>query len=75
MGFYATTENPNVMMKENHITKSCEYIILYHDELCIALTTLEEIFHIIHDKYNIKINPDVYQGSKFPYDTGGTLIC
>ena len=24
MGFYVTTENPNVMMKENHNTQSCE---------------------------------------------------
>ena len=28
MGFYVTTENPNVMMKENHKTKSSEYIYL-----------------------------------------------
>ena len=28
MGFYVTTENPNVMMKENHNTQSCEYIII-----------------------------------------------
>ena len=74
MGFYSTTENPCVMMRVNHITKSCEYIIFYHDELHIALTTLEEIIHIVKDKYKIKINPHVYQGSNFPYDPGGTLI-
>ena len=25
MGFYPTTENPCVMMRENHMTESCEY--------------------------------------------------
>ena len=39
MGFYPTKENPCVMMRVNQITKSCEYIIVYHDELYIALTT------------------------------------
>ena len=75
MGLYVTTENSNVMMQENHNTQSCEYIIIYHDELYIALTTLEEIIHSTKDKYTIKINPHVYQGSNFPYDPGGTLIC
>ena len=63
------------MMRVNHITKSYEYIIIYHDELCIALTTLEEAIHILKDKHKIKINSHVYQGSNFPYDPGGTLIC
>ena len=62
-------------MRENHNTQSYESIIIYHDELYIALTTLEEILHIIKDKYKIKINPHVYQGSNFPHDLGGTLIC
>ena len=75
MGFYPTTENPCVMMGVNHITKSCEYIIIHHNELYIALTTLEEIIHIVKDKYKIKINPHVYQESNFLYDPGGTLIC
>ena len=75
MGFYPTTENPCAMMRVNHITKSYEYIIIYHDELYIALTKIEEIIHILKDKYKIKINPHVYQGSIFPYDPGGTLIC
>ena len=75
MGFYATTENPCAMMRVNHITKSCEYIIIYHDELYIALTTIEEILHITQEKYKIKINPHVYQGSNFPYDPGGAMIC
>ena len=59
MGFYPTTENPCVMMRENHITKSCEYIVFYQDELYIASTTIEEILHILLDKYKIKINPDL----------------
>ena len=75
MGSYTTTENPCVMMRANHITNSCEYILIYHDELYITLTTLEEIIHIVKDKYKIKINPHVYQGSNFPYDPGGTMIC
>ena len=32
MGFYVTTENPNVMMRENHETKSSEYICICQDE-------------------------------------------
>ena len=50
-------------------------IIIYQDELYIASTTLEEILHITQDKYKIKINPHIYQGSNFPYDPGGTMIC
>ena len=65
MGFYPTTENPCVMMRVNHITKSFEYIIIHQDE----------ILYIIQDKYKIKINPDDYQGSDFPYDPGGIMIC
>ena len=63
------------MMRENQKTKSCEYKIFYQDELYIASNTLEEILHNIQDKCKIKINPDVYQGSNFPYDPGGKLIC
>ena len=33
MGFYHTTENPCVMMRVNHKTKSCECIITHQDEL------------------------------------------
>ena len=29
MGFYATTEDPNVMMRENDNTQSCEHIYNY----------------------------------------------
>ena len=36
MSFYPTTENPCVMMRENHKTKSCECIIIHQDEFyCI----------------------------------------
>ena len=31
MGFYHTTENPCVMMRVNHKTKSCECIIIHQD--------------------------------------------
>ena len=75
MGFYHTTENPCVMMRANHQTKSCECIILHQDELYIASSILQEILHIVKEKYNIKINSNVYQGSDFPYDPGGTMIC
>ena len=75
MGFYPTTENPCVMMRVNHKTKSCEWIIIHQDELYIASSTLQEILHIVKDKYKIKINPHIYQGSDFPYDPRGTLIC
>ena len=74
IGFYPTTENPCVMMRENHKTKSCEYIIIYHDELYVASTNLKNL-HILQNKYIVKINPDVYLGSNFPHDPGGTMIC
>ena len=75
MGFYHTTENPCVMMRVNHNTKSCECIILHLDELYIASSTIQEILHIVKENYKIKINPNDYQGSNFPYDPGGTMIC
>ena len=71
MGFYPTTENPCVMMRVNHITKSCEYIIIHQDELYIASNTLKEILHIVKNKYKIKMNPNDYQRSNFPYDPVG----
>ena len=74
MGFYHTTENPCVMMRVNHKTKSCECIIIHQDELYIASSTLQEILHIVKDKFKIKINPNDYLGSNFPYDPGGTMI-
>ena len=65
MGFYHTTENPCVMMRVNHKTKCCECRIIHQDELYIASNTLQEILHIVKDKYKIKINPNDYQGSNF----------
>ena len=75
MGFYPTTENPCVMMRVNHKTTSCECIIIHQDELYIASNTLQEILQIVKNKYKIKIYPNDYQGSNFPYDPGGTMIC
>ena len=75
MGFYHTTEIPCVMMRVNHISKSCECILIHQDELDIASNTLQEILHIVKDKYKIKIKPNDYQGSYFPYDPGGTMSC
>ena len=75
MGFYHTTENPCVKMRVNHKTKSYECIIIHQDELYIASNTLQEIIHIMKGKYKIKINPNNYLESNFPYDPGGTMIC
>ena len=55
MGFYPPTENPNVVMRGTIKTRSCEYIIIYQDDLYIVSTTPEEIFHILQDKYKINI--------------------
>ena len=71
MGFYSPTENPNVMMRENHNTQSYAYIIIYHDELYIASITPEDILHTLQDKYKITI----YLQDKCPHDPGGTHIC
>ena len=67
MGFYATTENPNVMMRENHNTQSSEYIIICQDGLYIVSTTPEEILYMLKDKYKINI----YLQDKYPHDPGG----
>ena len=75
MGFYHTTENPCIKMRVKHNTKSCECIIIHQDELYIASSTLQEILHIVKEKYKIKIISNDYQGSDFPYDPGGTMIC
>ena len=40
MGYYHTTENPCVMMRENHRTKSSECIIIHQDELFFESSTL-----------------------------------
>ena len=71
MGFYVTTENPNLMMRENHNTQSCEYIIICQNGLYIASTTPEEILHMLKDKYKINI----YLQDKYPHDPGGRDIC
>ena len=75
MGLYPTTENPCVMMRVNHKTQSCECIIIHQDELYIASSTHQEILHIVKEQYKIKIISNNYQGSVFPYDPGGTMIC
>ena len=67
MGFYVTTENPNVMMKENCNTQSCEYIIICQDGLYIASTNPEEILQMSTDKCKINI----YIQDKYPHDPGG----
>ena len=38
-GFYVTTKNPNLMMRENHNTQSCKHIIICQDGLYIVSTT------------------------------------
>ena len=75
MSFYHTTENPCVMMRVKHKTKSCQCIIIHQDELYITSSTLQEILDIVKDKYKIKINPHINQESNFPYDLGGIMIC
>ena len=75
MGFYHTTDNPCVIMRANHKTKSCECIIIHQDELYIPSSTLKEILHIVKEKYKIKIISTDYIESNFPYDPGGTMIC
>ena len=71
MGFYVTTENPNVMMRENHNKQSSEYIIICQDGLYLVSTIPDEILHMLKDKYNINI----YQQDKYPHDPGGSDIC
>ena len=70
IGFYVKTENPNVMTRENHNTKSSEYIFICQDDLYIASTTPQEILNILKDKYKINI----YLQSKYPHDPGGRDI-
>ena len=66
-GFYVTTENPNVMMRETHNTQSSEYIIICQDGLYIVSTTPEEILYMLKDKYKINI----YLQDIYPHDPGG----
>ena len=67
MGFYVTTENPNMMMRENHDTQSSEYIIISQDGLFIVSTTPGEILQMLKDKYKINI----FLQDKYPHDPGG----
>ena len=67
MGFYVTTENPNVMMRENHNTHSSEFIIICQSGLYIVSTTPDEILHMLKDKYKINI----YLQDKYPHDPDG----
>ena len=75
MGFYPPTENPCVMMRENLNTESCEYIVVYQDDLYIASPMPEDILNILQNKYKININQDIYLGSEYPVDPGGKMIC
>ena len=61
IGFYVTTENPNVMMRENYNTQSSEYIVICQDGLLP-----DEILHMLKDKYKINI----YLQDKYPHDPG-----
>ena len=70
MGFYVTTENPNLMMRENHKTKSSEYIFICQDDLNIASITPEKFLNMLKDKYKINI----YLQGKYPHDPGGRDI-
>ena len=67
MGIYVTTENPNVMMRENYNTESSEYMIICQDGLYSVSTTPEEILYMLKDKYKISI----YLQDKYPHDPGG----
>ena len=70
MGFYLTTENPNVMMREYHDTHSSEYIIIFQSGLYILSTTSQGILYMLKDKYKINI----YLQDKYPHDPGGRDI-
>ena len=70
MGFHATTENQNVVMRENNDTQSSEYIIICQSGLYIVSTTPHKILHMLKDKYKINI----YVQEKYPHDPGGRDI-
>ena len=75
MGFYASTENPFVRMRENLKTRCCEYIAVYHDDLYIASSTSEDIINMLKTKYKLNIDADCHLGAQDPNDPGGTMIC
>ena len=62
MGFYHTTENPCVKMRVNHKQN------LVNVQLSIRM-------NYILQQVQIKIIPNNYLESNFPYDPGGTMIC
>ena len=43
------------MMRVNHKPQSCECIIIHQDELYIASSTLQEIIHIVKEKYKSRL--------------------
>ena len=77
MGFYPPTANPYVIMRENLKLKFCEYIAVYHDDLCIASPTPKDIVNTLKFNFKLKINADYVNdlGAKYPNDPGGTMIC
>ena len=70
MGSYHPTENPCIMRREQLKTKSSEYIFIFQDDLYIASTTPQAIFHILEDKYKTNI----YLDGKYLHDPSGTVI-
>ena len=70
MGFYVTTENTNVMMRDNHNRQSSEYIIICQDGLFIVSTTSDAILYMLKDKYKINIHLQ----DKYQHDPGGRDI-
>ena len=73
--FHPTKASLCVMMRENLKTKSCKYIAVYLDNLCIASPKQEDIVNTVKAKYIIKINADYHLGAKYPNDPGATMIC
>ena len=71
MGFYVTTENPNLMMRENHKKKSSEYIFICQDDLYITSTTPEEILHMLQDKYKRQVQK--FKNYKNPTSTSKVI--
>ena len=71
IGFYVTTENPNVMMREITRQNLLNIIFVCQDDLYIASTTPQEILNVLKDKYKINI----YLQGTYPHDTGGRDIC
>ena len=62
-------------MRENLKTKSCEYIVVYLDDLYIASPKPEDIVNTLKTKYKMNINADYHLEPKYPKDPGRTMIC